>query len=506
MRNQRLLLKFGLIFLIFTVVTLLISGFATYVHQTRIYQEQQEQKLRQIAEYLSDVIKADGEAFPIYQEYFTAHYEELEIPVDFPDAAAAREAYEVLFAQQYPGKVLGRDVAFDELSPEVQKAYAIYNHEYYLALFEQAAKTFGLIYAYYVVPTGEDLHMYWVLDAIREDRGDGNIQLCMDVYEAMDQHKRMWEAWNTGEAPSGYDTYDNEFGKTYAWYTPLYLNGVKLGLIGTEVEIAAYNRAIAMNTLRQLASITAILLAAVAITLLFIDRAYISKIRKLSGAVAAYASNKNAGIVREIEQNGRDELCRLGNQTAAMILELDNYMKSLLETTEELFQAKEQVDIESKLARKDALTGVLNRNAYEEEVKRLTWQMSDGYTRFGFVVVDLNFLKRMNDTYGHEFGNITIQECCRLVRSVFARSPVFRIGGDEFAVVLENEDYAEITKLVETFKAEMKKQSGDPWKRFSAAIGYALYDPSKDDCVTNVFMRADKAMYRNKKEMKAERR
>ena len=499
MRKHCLLLKFALVFLTFTIVTLLISGIATYVNQTGIYQSQQEQKLQDIADYLSAVITADGDDFPIYQEYFLEHYGEMNVPTDFTDSSASREAYETIFAEQYPGKTLGVDVDFSDLTPEVQNAYAVYNHEYYLALFEQAAETFGLIYAYYVVPTGEDQHMYWMLDAVREDRGDGNIALGIDVYEPLEDHRRMWEAWNTGTAPSGYDTYDNEFGKTYAWYTPLYVNGVKLGLIGTEVEIAGYNHAIAMNTLRQLASITLILIIAAGLTLFFIDRAYISKIRKLS-------ANKNVGIVREIEQVGQDELCRLGNQTAVMILELNNYMKSLVETTEELSHTREQVDIESRFARQDALTGVRNRNAYEEEIKHLTWKSTDGNKGFGFVVVDLNFLKRINDTYGHEYGNIAIQECCRLVCSVFAHSPVFRIGGDEFAVILENEDYENVEALVEAFKAEMEKRSGDPWHRFSAAIGYALYDPSKDDCVNNVFMRADKAMYKNKKDMKAERR
>ena len=506
MKKQGLLMKFVLVFLVFTLVTLATSGIAAYVYQRGNDQAEQERKLQNIASYLSAQLQADGRDFPMYQAYFVEYHNEMQVPVDFTDAdiQAAREAFETRFAAEQPGKVLGQDVTLPELSPELQDAYAVYNHEYYLTLFEKAAATFGLTYAYYIVPTGEKEHMYWVLDAVREERDEsGCINLGLDVLEPLEKHRRMWEAWNTGMAPSGYDVYDDsyELGKTYAWYTPLYIDGVKLGLIGTEVGIAAYNHAIMMHTLRLLGVIAMVLFCAVAATLWLIDHLYISKIRQLARAVSAYAKDKNADIAEELQQSGKDELCTLSNQTAAMILELDNYMKSLVATTEELSQTREQVDIQSALARKDALTGVHNRNAYEEEVQRLAWQMLEGETRFGFAVVDVNFLKRINDTSGHEAGNRTIQECCAAVCSVFAHSPVFRIGGDEFAVVLRNEDYEHIEELVERFESLQGRRDNEPW--FSAAIGYALYDSAKDDCVENVFSRADKAMYRCKRRMKA---
>ena len=136
MRNQSLLLKFALVFLIFTAVTLLISGIATYANQTGIYQAQQERKLQDIAEYLTAVITADGNDFPMYQEYFLAHYEEMNVPLDFTDTAMSRKVYKKMFAEQYPGKIPGMDAELSELSPEARNAYAVYNHEYYLNLFE----------------------------------------------------------------------------------------------------------------------------------------------------------------------------------------------------------------------------------------------------------------------------------------------------------------------------------------------------------------------------------
>ena len=144
-----------------------------------------------------------------------------------------------------------------------------------------------------------------------------------------------------------------------------------------------------------------------------------------------------------------------------------------------------------------------NRNAYEEELRRLAAQLAVGETRFGFAVVDVNNLKKINDTYGHECGNIAIRECCNLVCRVFSRSPVFRIGGDEFVVILKNEDYANIEALAAEFNAAQEKEWDEPWRRVSAALGYALYDEAEDGGLEHVFSRADEAMYRRKREMKA---
>ena len=504
-KKYGLLFNFGVIFLIFIILTLTATGIATYANQTKIYQEQQEQTLQNLASYLAVNLEADGGDFAEYQEYFINHCQDMDIPADFTqqDALNARHKYERMFAETYPSKVFGEDIEFKELTQEIQNAYAVYNHEYYLLLFEKANELFNLSYTYYFVPTGEDVDVMFVLDGVRETKDGKNLLLGDVVSEQIENHEKIWEAWNTGHAPSGHESYDNQYGKTYAWYYPLYINGEKLGLIGTEVEIADYNKAIAINTVRQLITIAVILILTSVIALIIIYRRYISKISHLSQSIGKYATYKDPDIASEIRLNGINELCTLSNQTSDMILELDKYMKNLVKATDELSHTKKQVDIESELARKDALTGIRNRNAYEEELQRLTWRMQKEQIKFGFAVIDVNFLKLVNDTYGHEMGNITICKCCEIVRHIFVHSPVFRIGGDEFVVILENEDYKHIEELVWKFNKTIEKADGEPWEKVSAAIGYAVYNPDIDDCVENVFNRADKAMYHRKSEMKA---
>ena len=516
-RNKRdgLLFKFALMFTVFGLVTLLMSGANIYYNETAAYKQQCEENMEKIAHALEAMLVADGENFIQYHEVFLKRYKDMRLRVDFSDWHEDKEKFDRMFAARYPGKVMGRDVRAMDLDDETQLAYVTYVHEYWLLTFEKIKAAHGLRYAYYCVPTGELLHMRWVIDDIREEEmidGAGWLRLAVDVYEPLEEHQKMWEAWNTGRKPQGYDEYDNEYGKTYAYYTPVFVDGKKLGLIGTEVEIAAVNSAILKRAVVQTAGMGLILAACVAALLWFIHRHYIAKLSQLQTNVRVYAEGKNAAIAGTIEKGatGKDEIAALSMQIAAMILELENYMKTLVETTKKLGEAQEHADAMHEMAHKDALTGIRNKAAYDSEIRRVEWELErDRDKRFGVAMIDLNYLKRINDTFGHEQGNIAIKKLCHVVCVIFAHSPVFRIGGDEFVVLLENEDYKNVDALVAKFNETLEEMAKDttlePWEQLSAAIGVAYYNPATDSSVTNVFKRADKAMYLRKKAMKAER-
>lgn len=142
--------------------------------------------------------------------------------------------------------------------------------------------------------------------------------------ELSEEHQTMWEAWNTGRRPDGYDTYDNEFGKTYAYYAPFTFNGNKMGVIGAEVTIASVNKVILNNTLRLMAGSGVIMILCVVFLLWILNKRYISKIGSLESSVRKYAIDKNAMIVGDIEKEiaGKDEISFLSKQVVEMILEL----------------------------------------------------------------------------------------------------------------------------------------------------------------------------------------
>ena len=128
---------------------------------------------------------------------------------------------------------------------------------------------------------------------------------------------------------------------------------------------------------------------------------------------------------------------------------------------------------------------------------------------FAILMIDLNYLKRINDSFGHERGDIYIKKISKIICDIFAHSPVYRIGGDEFIVILENRDLETHDSLIQELKTKMEEIQNDKslesWERVSAAVGLAIYDASKDENMESVFKRADKAMYENKKAMKAVR-
>ncbi len=194
-----------------------------------------------------------------------------------------------------------------------------------------------------------------------------------------------------------------------------------------------------------------------------------------------------------------DEIGDITSQMNEMVDRLNFTMK-------ELISSKQYASAMSRLATKDALTGVQNKTAFDVAVNTLKEELAGGNKEFGLVMVDLNNLKVINDSYGHDKGDISIKKACKLICDVFDHSPVYRIGGDEFMVVLKGRDYAESDVLIRQFKDRIRSISSDerlePWTRISAAIGCALYDEALDKGVDDVRVRADREMYRNKKEMK----
>jgi diguanylate cyclase (GGDEF)-like protein len=176
-------------------------------------------------------------------------------------------------------------------------------------------------------------------------------------------------------------------------------------------------------------------------------------------------------------------------------------------TMNELISSQQHADAMSRLATMDSLTGMQNKTSFDRHSELLKQGLDEGEKEFGFVMLDLNNLKLINDNYGHEKGDMAIIRLCHIICEIFVHSPVFRVGGDEFVVIVKNEDYKNVETLVNRFKARVhvtsRDRTADPWDRVSAAVGYALYDEKVDSDLQSVFDRADKEMYQCKRQMKA---
>ena len=159
-----------------------------------------------------------------------------------------------------------------------------------------------------------------------------------------------------------------------------------------------------------------------------------------------------------------------------------------------------------ELNAKDALTHVKNRSAYIDMEMKIDKEMKkDRDYQFAIAMFDINNLKLVNDEYGHEIGDQYIVGACQMICSIFKCSPVYRIGGDEFVVVLCGSDYSARESLLDELQKLMKslKTKDIPiYEKYSVASGLAVYNPQYDKAVSDVFTRADEAMYTNKQIMK----
>ncbi len=153
------------------------------------------------------------------------------------------------------------------------------------------------------------------------------------------------------------------------------------------------------------------------------------------------------------------------------------------------------------MANKDALTCVKNKRAYVQTETEMDERIRDGEQKpFTVAVCDLNNLKEVNDTLGHKAGDDYIRKTCAIICDVFSHSPVFRIGGDEFAVILQGRDHDRRDMLEKELSEDFDKNKIEGIR--PCAFGLSEYNPQTDQRLQDVFERADKLMYENKKQCK----
>lgn len=196
--------------------------------------------------------------------------------------------------------------------------------------------------------------------------------------------------------------------------------------------------------------------------------------------------------------------CMLGNcllRTFVIENEKADYRKEL-ETS--LAREKEQlVELKTawELAYTDALTGAKSKFAYAEKEEAIDRAIIKGTVReLAVAVFDVNGLKIINDTKGHDTGDEYIRGAYKLICECFGDSDVFRIGGDEFVAILEGKDFQKRARLIDIFNHRIE----DNRKRQSVvvSVGITDYIPGKDNSYRRIFDRADHLMYERKEQLK----
>lgn len=153
-------------------------------------------------------------------------------------------------------------------------------------------------------------------------------------------------------------------------------------------------------------------------------------------------------------------------------------------------------DILLSLAFTDTLTGFKNRRSFDDRMADINENL-DSYSSVHLVILDINGLKKVNDTLGHREGDQLIIEVARLIRETLGHlGEIFRIGGDEFVALITNIEPYFIRVELETLNKKIEAfNEGEAPFRLSIAYGLATYSREHDRNLHDVFERADKTMY-----------
>lgn len=275
--------------------------------------------------------------------------------------------------------------------------------------------------------------------------------------------------------------------------TQTLVNGMVLAIVANESEINAdRNRLIFDFSIAAL--VVLVIFAALAI---ISSRLLLKPLRELTEA-AEQVSRGNLDV-------------RLPSGQLSEITTLVDAYRSTVE------RMREQMSYIEEMARRDGLTKLWNKSCYDNRVWDLDGDIFASGSRegkkvdFALVVVDVNDLKYVNDTFGHERGNDYLLNVVKLMRNAFPKDAIYRIGGDEFVIVVEGDGLESLGEHLVRLKTESfthadvagVPESSQPWNNPSVAVGAARFDPLIDHDTADVFNRADAAMYENKQEMKA---
>lgn len=178
--------------------------------------------------------------------------------------------------------------------------------------------------------------------------------------------------------------------------------------------------------------------------------------------------------------------------------EYRNSLEEMLRRTRQ--QSLELGDAKRKIYT-DPLTGVGSKQAYIEDTEELHRRIRSGTVEdFAVIVFDINDLKEINDTMGHDTGDVYIYTASMLISEFFSRSPVYRIGGDEFVVILEGEPYDNRKEQLSSFDCQIENNLRTG--KVVISSGMSEYRKGEDKRYRDVFERADLQMYRRKRALK----
>ena len=367
-------------------------------------------------------------------------------------------------------------------SPEYQKVIKI------LSYFQENIE---LDYIYCIRQVGEKEFVFGVDAAVEDPAEFGSPVVYTDaLYNA-----------SKGHADVDDEPYEDAWGSFYSAYSPVYdSKGNVAGIVAVDFDAEWIQ-----GEVRSLYTIVGSFIFVALIFSIVLAIAIASQYKNFFLSLMDKMNDLSEGIdtlIREFD-TGFD------NEDYYSLVQIDRESKTdgmdLLGEKIRVMQSqlKEQIEVVRSHAYIDGLTGLNNRTSYTEFLQKLEKRILDEPKLvFSVVVFDINQLKIVNDDYGHDMGDKLIIGISQDITKVFDKKQVYRVGGDEFVAIVDEANPSEKTKAVKDIIARKNAESPlfhDSGVGIGLSIGYATYDAEKDRTYSEVFHRADNAMYADKK-------
>lgn len=310
---------------------------------------------------------------------------------------------------------------------------------------------------------------------------------------------------------------NTEWGWLCSAYAPVFdSNGQVVCHIGCDINMDEVMASRIRSLLYDILGSAAFTLLIMLLAIFYTKRTLIKPLNEITVNMDKFSPSRDADyeksgvLVLDIRNN--DEIGDIYHAIQSMQKRIVDHIKDIVVIEKE----KEMAENDAKLkgeeldrviidAYRDPLTHVGSKTAYIKKKEEMDKTIQQPGTEFAIVMVDVNFLKMINDQCGHASGDSYLSGCCSIICDIYMHSPVFRIGGDEFVVILTGEDYRfrheRFKQMQDTYEQSYNQKDVDPWLRYSAASGMAEYSPD-DTSVEAVYKRADKAMYEEKARLK----
>ena len=244
---------------------------------------------------------------------------------------------------------------------------------------------------------------------------------------------------------------------------------------------------------------------------LFLLKQEFKRLKQLSASVLSYDPAKREFSVAP--SKSRDEVGIIQNAIIKMVDKLNSYAHELDETnrnleekvlsrTKELEAANARLE---KLTMTDMLTGLPNRRHFELQYEQI-WELSKrNNLRLSVVICDIDFFKKINDTYGHLVGDLVLKKIAEILKSTSKRSTdyIARIGGEEFILILPDADEAHARAFCDMIRLHMQRlrievDESTVLEDITFSFGVSTLVPKDDMWEKTALKQADDALYKAK--------